>query len=100
MRLIGSTVALLLVSAGVAATVLYLRYGTVQPCGILRERFRQQMVREGGQLGGFVATAIPDNVLDGLLASQYGALTPGHCINLLVNGQPRQPRAKERPSGS
>ncbi len=75
----------------VAALVLYLDYGTVAPCGILRERIRQQAVREGGQLGSFVATAIPDNVLDGLIASQYGALTPGHCINLVVNGLPEQP---------
>jgi hypothetical protein len=77
---------------GIAALVLYLDYGTVAPCGILRERIRQQAVREGGQLGSFVATAIPDNVLDGLIASQYGALTPGHCINLVVNGLPEQPQ--------
>jgi len=45
-------------------------------------------VREGGSLGGFIATALPDNVLDGLIAAQYGPLSPGHCINLLVNGAP------------
>jgi hypothetical protein len=90
------TVSILIVLGvlGIAAVVLYLDYGTVAPCGILRERFRQQAVREGGSLGGFVATALPDNVLDGLIAAQYGALSPGHCINLLVNGTPPLPRDK------
>lgn len=78
---------------GIAVLGLYLHYGTVAPCGMLRERVRQQVAREGGQLGSFVVTAMPDNVLDGLIAAQYGALSPGHCLNLLVNGLPEPPRA-------
>lgn len=75
---------------GIVAVILYLDYGTVVPCGILRERFRQQAVRDGGGFGGFVATALPDNVLDGMIAAEYGALTPRHCINLLVHGMPHR----------
>jgi hypothetical protein len=83
----------------VTAIVIYLDYGTVAPCGILRERIRQQVVSEGGQLGGFVATAMPDNVLDGLIAAQYGALSPRHCISLLVKGEPQPLRSNARPPG-
>ena len=93
MRLIvGLVIVAGLVGAG--ALVLYLEYGTVEPCGILRERVRQQAVREGGRLGSFVATAIPDNVLDGLIASQYGALSPGRCIDLIVRGYPKPREAQ------
>jgi len=84
----------------VAGVVLYLDYGTVAPCSILRERVRQQVVHEGGQLGSFVATAMPDNVLDGLIATQYGALSPGRCISLLVKGEPAPLRSPARPPGS
>jgi len=85
--------------AGIACLVLYLDYGTVAPCGILRERVRQEVVREGGQLGSFVATAMPDNVLDGLIASQYGALSPGHCVSLLFKGEPKELRVTVPPPG-
>ena len=95
MRLTVSILAVLGV-LGIAALVIYLNYGTVAPCGILRERFRQQAVREGGRLGGFVATAMPDNVLDGMIAAQYGALSPGHCIDLLLHGVPQDTRGPAR----
>ena len=90
MRLTISILAILGI-LGIGALVLYLNYGTVAPCGVLRERFRQQAVREGGRLGSFVATAIPDNVPDGMIAAQYGALSPGHCIDLLAHGVPNAP---------
>jgi hypothetical protein len=91
---------ILLGLVAITGAVLYLDYGTVAPCGILRERFRQQVVREGGQLGGFVATAMPDNVLDGLIASQYGPLSPGHCVSLLVKGAPEPPPGAQQRPGS
>jgi hypothetical protein len=96
MRLTISIFVLLAASLGIFASALYFQYGTVEPCGILRERVRQQAVREGGRLGAFVVTAMPDNVLDGLLAAQYGPLSPGRCINLVVHGLPEQPRGNER----
>jgi hypothetical protein len=95
MRLIAGIVVALAI-LGVGAVILYLNYGTVAPCGILRERFRQQAIRDGGSFGGFVATALPDNVLDGMLAAQYGALTPGHCIDLLAHGEPLRGNGRAR----
>jgi hypothetical protein len=90
MRLAISILLLLVVALGVFGSVLYFKYGTVAPCDILRERIRQQAVREGGQLGSFVATAIPDNILDGLIAAQYGPLSPGRCVSLVVHGVPEK----------
>ncbi len=84
---------------GVTVVVIYLDYGTVEPCGVLRERFRQEVVRDGGQLGGFVATAMPDTVLDGLIAAQYGALSPRHCIKLLIDGEPQAGSRADTPAG-
>ncbi len=90
MRFAISILLLFVVSLGVFASVLYFNYGTVSPCGILRERIRQQAVREGGQLGSFIVTAIPDNILDGLIAAQYGPLSPGRCVSLVVHGMPEK----------
>lgn len=84
--------ALLVVVLGIGVGVLYLNYGTVRPCGILRERIRQQEMHDGGPVSRFLATEMPNKVLDGLIAAQYGPMTPGRCIDLLVNGLPSQPR--------
>ena len=89
MRVVGVIVLGLVIIAGATGVVLYLRYGTVAPCSILRERVRQQATREGGQFGSFIATALPDQVIDGLIAAQYGPLSPGHCIGLLLRGEPQ-----------
>jgi hypothetical protein len=99
MRLTVSALILLGIVA-ITGVVLYLDYGTVAPCGILRERIRQRAVSEGGQLGGFLATAMPDNVLDGLIATQYGPLSPGRCISLLMKGAPEPPRGAPQRPGS
>lgn len=87
MRLLG----LLVVILGIGAGVLYLNYGTVKPCSILRERIKQKDMNGGGQFGRFLATTIPNRVYDGLIAARYGELTPGHCIRLLLTGLPSQP---------
>jgi hypothetical protein len=61
--------------------ILLLKFGTVSPCGILRAEVRQEATSAGG-FGGFLASALPDAVIDELLAAQYGALSPGRCIEL------------------
>jgi len=80
-----------------AAGVVFVKYGTLGPCGILRAQVRQEAAHEGG-LGAAVATMLPDNVIDGLTATQYGALTPGRCVTLLFNPAPAAPAARRAPS--
>lgn len=91
MRLVG--VFALLV--GLAAVLLYASFGTIDPCGVLRARVRAEAVHSG-QFVGFIANAMPDSVIDGLIAAQYGPLSPGRCVALLFGGggQPVAPRAQ------
>jgi hypothetical protein len=63
---------------GVAAliAVAVWSFGTLSPCGMLRESVRQ---RDG------LAAVLPDSIVDLALAGQYGALSPGHCLTILMN---------------
>lgn len=80
---------LLLSALIVPVLVVLLRFGTVSPCGILREEVRQAAAREGGL--GVLASAMPDGLLDGLIESQSGPLSPGRCLVLVVSGPPVRP---------
>lgn len=62
--------------AGLIALAFFYDFGTLSPCGILRETVRQ---REG------LAALLPDNILDLGLAAQYGALSPRRCVAILLN---------------
>jgi hypothetical protein len=83
MQFVGIIVLALIVGAG---AVLF-RYGTITPCGILRVQVREQAARSGGAQG-FITGAISDNLLDTLLASRYGPLTPGRCLSLVFSREP------------
>jgi hypothetical protein len=62
----------IVVLVGVA---VFFSYGTLSPCGVLRETLRQ---RDG------LAAVLPDSVVDLAIAGQYGALSPGRCIGILL----------------
>jgi len=61
--------------AAVVALAAYYDFGTVSPCGALRASVRQQ---DG------LAAVLPDSVIDLYLAAQYGALSPGRCLVILL----------------
>jgi hypothetical protein len=85
MRLLAILGLLIAVGAGIT----YLNYGTVEPCGVLRERMRHRTARDGGNLGGFLASVTPDNVIDGIIAAQYNKpVTPLLCIGILLGTEP------------
>lgn len=73
MRGLSSTV---LGIAGLIALALYFDFGTLSPCGILRETIRQ---RDG------LAAVLPDSIVNLGLAAQYGELSPGRCVAILLN---------------
>jgi hypothetical protein len=65
-------------------------FGTISPCGMLRESFRQ---RAG------LAAILPKSVVDLAIAGQYGALSPGRCLSILLeqrNG-PAQTHVTQEP---
>jgi hypothetical protein len=73
----------------VGVLVLY-SYGTLSPCGMLRETVRQ---RDG------LAAVLPDSIVDLVLEGQYGALSPGRCIGILLEQQsaPKPAQAIQQP---
>jgi hypothetical protein len=62
--------------AALIALAAYWNFGTLSPCGMLRESVRQH---DG------LAAALPDSIVDLALTGQYGALTPGRCLAILMN---------------
>lgn len=62
--------------AALIAALVYWDFGTLSPCGMLRETVRQ---RDG------LAAVLPDSIVDLALAGQYGALSPGRCLAILMN---------------
>jgi hypothetical protein len=60
------------------AAVVYLNFGTLSPCGMLRQSVRQH---------DNSADVLPDMLVDAALEAQFGALSPGRCISILLNGQ-------------
>jgi hypothetical protein len=76
-----------LAAVGTGLLIVVLKFGTIDPCGIVRAEVRQQAVREG-QFAQVLAAVIPDSVIDAMIASQYGQLTPGRCISLAFAGVP------------
>jgi hypothetical protein len=58
--------------------LVYFNFGTLSPCGVLRETVRQH---DG------LAAVLPDSVVDLALAGQYGALSPGRCVGILLEQQ-------------
>jgi hypothetical protein len=81
MRMIQLLVLILIVAAG----VVYMQYGTVEPCGIVREKLRRQATTEGGNVGGLLANVTPDSVINGMLQAQYNRpVTPGLCVGILI----------------
>lgn len=87
---------LLVVIPGLVVAAVLLQYGTLSPCGVLRAQIREQAAREGG-FGGFLANALPDSVIDGMLAAQYGSLSPGRCLSLALSGVTAPPPAAQQP---
>lgn len=74
---------------GFWAGAIYLYFGTLSPCGVLRETVRR--------VDPMVAL-LPDSVVDFALTAQYGALSPGRCIDLLLNSLVSQPKPVQPPT--
>jgi hypothetical protein len=74
----GTTLKTLSVAAVLAAGAVYLHFGTLSPCGALRETVRRQ---DG------LARILPDGIIDAMIEGNIGPLSPGRCLNALLNGQ-------------
>ena len=61
--------------AAIIAAVVYLTFGTLSPCGMLRATIRE---RDG------LAAMLPDTIVDLGIAAQYGAMSPRRCLGVLA----------------
>ena len=82
MRAIFLTVGVL---AAVVVGVVYFNFGTLSPCGLLREKVRH---------GDALAAMLPDSLIDLAITAQFGALSPQRCIELWFNNQAVKPPAQ------
>jgi hypothetical protein len=64
--------------AALIALVAYSIFGTLSPCSVLRDTAR----RFDG-----LAAVLPDSILDQMIEAQYGELSPGRCIAIILNHQ-------------
>jgi hypothetical protein len=63
------------VVAALVAVVVLWDFGTLSPCGVLREAARQR---------DSLASVLPDNIVDLGLEGQYGPLSDGRCLAVLM----------------
>ncbi len=86
-------------AAVLVAALIYWDFGTLSPCGVLRESARQRNA---------LATVLPDSVVDLAIAGQYGPLSPGRCLAIMLqnSGAPdwntaaRQPMPQPAPGAT
>ena len=61
--------------AALIAVVIFCNFGTLAPCGVLREAARQR---------DSLAAVLPDSMVDLGLEGHYGPLSDGHCLAVLM----------------
>ncbi len=72
---------------------VYLNYGTIEPCGVLRAKMRHQTARDGGNFGGMIAAMVPDSVINGMITEEYDKpVTPLLCIGALIGTEKPAPQ--------
>jgi len=58
------------------AVVGYYTFGTLSPCAVLRDTARRF---------DSVAALLPDAILSQIIETQYGTLSPGRCVAIMLN---------------
>jgi hypothetical protein len=64
------------VVVALAAGVVYWNFGTLSPCGLLREAIRQR---------GDLAAIFPDGVIDFGFEAQFGEMSANRCFAVLLD---------------
>jgi hypothetical protein len=63
------------VVAALVAVVIYWNFGTLSPCGVLREAIRER---------GDLVAIFPDGAIDFAFEAQYGEMSAKRCIAVLL----------------
>jgi hypothetical protein len=93
MRTIGIS---LLVIAAIVYAELHQKFGTIEPCGILRAAVREHTAQDG-------AANLSDDAIDAMIEPQFGPLSRQRCISLALQAvlsqhqqQPPEPAVPQR----
>lgn len=65
------------------AGIVWLSQGTLDPCGMIRSRIREDARRAGAI--EVLTTMLPDSVIDAVVEAKFGQMTPGRCIVWLLD---------------
>ena len=84
MKRIALTIGVVIVVGLVAVDM---HFGTISPCGIIKQKARDAAVKKGGFVA-MLGSAVPDEVLDALIRARLGAETPDRCLMALLKGKP------------
>jgi hypothetical protein len=79
------------VVAALVAGIVYWDFGTLSPCGVLREAIRQR---------GDLAAIFPDGVIDFGFEAQFGEMSANRCFAVLVERLTSPVPTTGRPSQS
>lgn len=79
----GTTLKTLGIVAVLSAGAVYLNYGTLSPCGALRESVRKQDA---------LVRILPDVAVDAVIEGNIGPLTPERCLGVLIGSQRPPPQ--------
>jgi hypothetical protein len=84
MKIIGVS---LLVIAAIVYAELHQKFGTIEPCGILRAAVREHTAQNG-------AANLSDDAIDAMIEPQFGPLSRQRCMSLalqaVLSQQPKQ----------
>jgi hypothetical protein len=70
-----SVIKILGVIALVPLAIVFMQFGTISPCGMLRENIKQH---------DKLAAHLPDGLIEAGMSMQYGNLSPSRCLALLA----------------
>jgi len=79
-----------------ASFVLY-KYDTLRPCGILRLQVAEEAMHRG-RVPYVIATSMPDDEIDAMVAARYGQVTPARCLALIFSRSSRSEPAIDGPA--
>lgn len=92
MRFLLSLLTMLVLAGVIGLATAWYKFGSVQPCEILRVQVRDTGIKTGG-LFGAIAGVVPDSLVDGIIISVIGSLTPQRCLNAILDRRFEKPYA-------
>jgi hypothetical protein len=79
-----------LIMLSILLVIVWFNFGSVQPCEVLRVQVRNMGIKTGGLFGAISGVA-PDSLVDNLIVSVIGPLTPKSCLGAILDRRFEKP---------